>query len=158
MKPVIDVDADADAEADADVDEGDDAGGPGAPLTTVNGENPTSNGNEAKASKPSASASNQPTKDTSAPKSSPKGVEGSTNAGGEYEEGRVMCEECGGAVPIRDGDGKDGDGKGGFTTKHWDAHKAVWYVLLLSHLLLSSFRFIFFSIAPRHLILTEFST
>ncbi|KAF8991893.1 hypothetical protein BDQ17DRAFT_1413578 [Cyathus striatus] len=37
--------------------------------------------------------------------------------GGEYETGRVICEVCGGGVSFRDED------SGGFTLKHWDAHR-----------------------------------
>ncbi|KAH7922070.1 hypothetical protein BV22DRAFT_1037875 [Leucogyrophana mollusca] len=36
---------------------------------------------------------------------------------GEYETGRVICEVCGEGVSFRD------DNSGGFTLKHWDAHR-----------------------------------
>ncbi|KAG1738526.1 hypothetical protein EDB19DRAFT_1983129 [Suillus lakei] len=36
---------------------------------------------------------------------------------GEYETGRVMCEVCGEGVSFRD------EATGGFTLKHWDAHR-----------------------------------
>lgn len=36
---------------------------------------------------------------------------------GEYETGRVMCEVCGDGVSFRD------EATGGFTLKHWDAHR-----------------------------------
>ncbi|KAJ7107001.1 hypothetical protein C8R44DRAFT_834277 [Mycena epipterygia] len=36
---------------------------------------------------------------------------------GEYETGRVICEVCGGGVSFRD------EPAGGFTLKHWDAHR-----------------------------------
>ncbi|KAG9313266.1 hypothetical protein JVU11DRAFT_6731 [Chiua virens] len=36
---------------------------------------------------------------------------------GEYETGRVICEVCGEGVSFRD------EGTGGFTLKHWDAHR-----------------------------------
>ncbi|TFK37321.1 hypothetical protein BDQ12DRAFT_156071 [Crucibulum laeve] len=38
---------------------------------------------------------------------------------GEYETGRVICEVCGGGVSFRDED------TGGFTLKHWDAHRVT---------------------------------
>ncbi|KAJ7278238.1 hypothetical protein C8J57DRAFT_1222097 [Mycena rebaudengoi] len=37
---------------------------------------------------------------------------------GEYEAGRVICEVCGGGVSFR-----DEPAGGGFTLKHWDAHR-----------------------------------
>ncbi|KZT25293.1 hypothetical protein NEOLEDRAFT_1241778 [Neolentinus lepideus HHB14362 ss-1] len=37
----------------------------------------------------------------------------------EYETGRVICEICGEGVSFRD------DATGGFTLKHWEAHRAV---------------------------------
>ncbi|TFY59853.1 hypothetical protein EVG20_g7634 [Dentipellis fragilis] len=40
----------------------------------------------------------------------------------EYESGRVICETCGDAVSFRD------EETGGFTLRHWDAHKLEWHV------------------------------
>ncbi|KAI0675646.1 hypothetical protein C8Q78DRAFT_1005757 [Trametes maxima] len=37
----------------------------------------------------------------------------------EYGRGRIICETCGDAISIRD------DDTGGFTVKHWDAHRAA---------------------------------
>lgn len=45
---------------------------------------------------------------------------GATLPRGEYETGRVICEVCENGVPIRD------EGTGGFTVKHWDAHRLTW--------------------------------
>lgn len=45
---------------------------------------------------------------------------------GEYETGRVICEVCGSGVSFRDED------TGGFTLKHWDAHRLQW--LVINHL------------------------
>ena len=39
---------------------------------------------------------------------------------GEYETGRVVCEVCGEGVSLRD------ESTGGFTLKHWDAHRQDW--------------------------------
>ena len=39
---------------------------------------------------------------------------------GEYETGRVVCEVCGEGVSFRD------ESTGGFTLKHWDAHRQEW--------------------------------
>jgi hypothetical protein len=39
----------------------------------------------------------------------------------EYEAGRVICEACGTGVSFRD------DDSGGFTLKHWEAHRITWY-------------------------------
>jgi hypothetical protein len=39
---------------------------------------------------------------------------------GEYETGRVICEVCRKGVSFRDED------TGGFTLKHWDAHRLSW--------------------------------
>ena len=41
---------------------------------------------------------------------------------GEYETGRVICEVCGDGVSFRD------ESTGGFTLKHWDAHRQQWFV------------------------------
>lgn len=41
---------------------------------------------------------------------------------GEYETGRVICEVCGQGVSFRD------ETTGGFTLKHWDAHRQQWSV------------------------------
>ncbi|KAI0954778.1 hypothetical protein AcW1_006564 [Taiwanofungus camphoratus] len=40
-------------------------------------------------------------------------------ARGEYETGRVICESCGEGISFRD------EVTGGFTVKHWDAHRLV---------------------------------
>src|ERR1700722_14396934 len=45
---------------------------------------------------------------------------------GEYETGRVICEVCRKGVSFRDED------SGGFTLKHWDAHRLSWYVYSLT--------------------------
>ena len=45
---------------------------------------------------------------------------------GEYETGRVICEVCGEGVSFRD------EASGGFTLKHWDAHRQQWYVISIS--------------------------
>ena len=39
---------------------------------------------------------------------------------GEYETGRVICEVCRKGVSFRD------EETGGFTLKHWDAHRLSW--------------------------------
>ncbi len=39
---------------------------------------------------------------------------------GEYESGRVLCESCGNSISFRD------EETGGFTLKHWDAHRIDW--------------------------------
>lgn len=46
---------------------------------------------------------------------------------GEYETGRVMCEVCSEGVSFRD------EATGGFTLKHWDAHRQQWYRCRLDH-------------------------
>ncbi|OBZ73750.1 hypothetical protein A0H81_06217 [Grifola frondosa] len=49
-----------------------------------------------------------------------QGSEGAINPElpkGEYESGRVICESCGEGISFRDED------TGGFTVKHWDAHR-----------------------------------
>lgn len=44
---------------------------------------------------------------------------------GEYETGRVTCEECGEAVSFRD------ESTGGFTVSLWEAHRMEWCVLAM---------------------------
>lgn len=41
-------------------------------------------------------------------------------AKGEYETGRVVCEVCSEGISFRD------EASGGFTLKHWDAHRLEW--------------------------------
>ncbi|KAJ7636212.1 hypothetical protein FB45DRAFT_828517 [Roridomyces roridus] len=43
----------------------------------------------------------------------------------EYASGRVICESCGTGVSFRDEDPSAPNG--GFTTRHWDAHRMAWY-------------------------------
>lgn len=52
---------------------------------------------------------------------------------GEYETGRVMCEVCSEGVSFRD------EATGGFTLKHWDAHRQQWYRCCLDQYLFSNF-------------------
>ncbi|TFK48363.1 hypothetical protein OE88DRAFT_518359 [Heliocybe sulcata] len=47
------------------------------------------------------------------------GPPGDVEGRGEYETGRVICEICGEGVSFRD------EGTGGFTLKHWEAHRAA---------------------------------
>lgn len=42
---------------------------------------------------------------------------------GEYDNGRVICEVCGGGVSFRD------EESGVFTLKHWDTHRLTWYLI-----------------------------
>ncbi|KAJ7149962.1 hypothetical protein C8R46DRAFT_1008875 [Mycena filopes] len=42
---------------------------------------------------------------------------------GEYEAGRVICEVCGNGVSFR-----DDEAGGGFTLRHWEAHRSSWFV------------------------------
>lgn len=42
----------------------------------------------------------------------------------EYASGRIICETCGDAIPIRD------EASGAFTVKHWDAHRGAWCVCM----------------------------
>lgn len=39
----------------------------------------------------------------------------------EYASGRIICETCGEGISIRD------ESTGGFTVKHWEAHRNQWY-------------------------------
>ncbi|KAJ7183758.1 hypothetical protein C8R46DRAFT_984966 [Mycena filopes] len=41
---------------------------------------------------------------------------------GEYEAGRVICEVCGNGVSFR-----DDEAGGGFTLRHWEAHRSSWF-------------------------------
>ncbi|KAI0766129.1 hypothetical protein BD413DRAFT_571558 [Trametes elegans] len=43
----------------------------------------------------------------------------STSPTDEYASGRIICETCGDGIPIRD------EATGGFTVKHWDAHRVT---------------------------------
>lgn len=40
----------------------------------------------------------------------------------EYEKGQLTCQQCGTYVSFLDED------SGEFTSKHWEAHREVWYV------------------------------
>ncbi|EMD39107.1 hypothetical protein CERSUDRAFT_112800 [Gelatoporia subvermispora B] len=44
-------------------------------------------------------------------------TDGADDTKGEYESGRVICEGCGEGISFRD------EATGGFTVKHWDAHR-----------------------------------